>query len=359
MEFQKSPGRIFVQDGGITLAEITFPEILPGICDINHTFVGESLRGQGVAGRLMEMAVGDIVGNGKKAKASCSYAQKWLSQHPEQAKKLRWQRDELQQQLHVMGILPTDTVMLHSSLRRIGPVEDGGEGLIDALREYLRDGLLLIPTHTWATVNAENPYYDAGKDMPCIGTLPQLAAFHPDGKRSRHPTHSIAAFGKRAEEYICGEEKAQTPAPPDGCWGRLYKEDAKILLAGVTQNRNTYLHAVEEMLDIPDRLGEKPYLVHGKDGQGCEWEQWMRPHRCSQTNDVSQFFPKYLPAFEKYGAVRFGQLGSARAEICSARLCADIMRCVWERAEGEIGIGEEPLPTSLYDHLFFEKENRI
>ena len=49
MEFQKSEGRIFAQDeNGKLLAEITFPTVAEGVADIDHTFVDESLRGQGV-----------------------------------------------------------------------------------------------------------------------------------------------------------------------------------------------------------------------------------------------------------------------------------------------------------------------
>lgn len=262
-----------------------------------------------------------------------------------------WRKEELFAQLRAMGISPGDTVMFHSSLRKIGPVEGRGEGLLDALREYLAEGLLLIPTHTWAFVNAASPHYDAGTAVPCIGTLPRIAAFHPEGVRSLHPTHSVAAFGRRAAAYTAGEELAESPAPSDGCWGRLYGEDAKILLAGVSQNRNTYLHAVEERISVPDRLGE-PYAIHIRSRDGREWTHPMRPHRCSRTDDVSQFYPKYLPAFVRYGAVRIGQFGGARTEICSARRCADVMEALWRRAEGEIGIGWEPVDPALYDNLF-------
>ncbi len=83
MEFQKGPGRVFAlgEDGSL-LAEITFP-VQGGVAVIDHTFVHESLRGQGVAGRLMEEAVACIRRQGLKAKPVCSYAISWLEKHPE------------------------------------------------------------------------------------------------------------------------------------------------------------------------------------------------------------------------------------------------------------------------------------
>ena len=58
MEFQKSEGRIFARDEtGKLVAEITFPTVAEGVADIDHTFVDESLRGQGVAGKLVQLSL--------------------------------------------------------------------------------------------------------------------------------------------------------------------------------------------------------------------------------------------------------------------------------------------------------------
>lgn len=85
MEFQKSEGRIFAQDeNGNLLAEITFPTVAEGVADIDHTFVDESLRGQGVAGKLVRAAVDQLRSQGKKAKTSCWYAAQWFEKHPEE-----------------------------------------------------------------------------------------------------------------------------------------------------------------------------------------------------------------------------------------------------------------------------------
>lgn len=82
MEFKKETNRIYAEnEDGLTIAEITFPENKEGVCTIDHTFVDDSLRGQGIAGKLVEMAVDQIGGMGKKVDATCSYAQKWLEKH--------------------------------------------------------------------------------------------------------------------------------------------------------------------------------------------------------------------------------------------------------------------------------------
>ena len=67
-----------------------------------------------------------------------------------------YSKKQLKQQLCDMGILPTDTVLIHTSMRAIGPVEGGPDGVLDAFCEYLTEGLLLVPTHTWDNVTREN-----------------------------------------------------------------------------------------------------------------------------------------------------------------------------------------------------------
>ena len=84
MNFQKENGRIWAEnEEGRLVAEITFPVGADGLPVIDHTFVDNSLRGQGVAGQLMEAAVAALRQSGRQAHATCSYAVNWRDKHPE------------------------------------------------------------------------------------------------------------------------------------------------------------------------------------------------------------------------------------------------------------------------------------
>lgn len=65
------------------IAQVTFPAVDENTVDIDHTFVDDSLRGQGVAGKLMEAAARYLKEHEKKAVLTCSYAVKWFEKHPE------------------------------------------------------------------------------------------------------------------------------------------------------------------------------------------------------------------------------------------------------------------------------------
>ena len=81
--FKTENSRIYAEnENGKVVAEVTFPE-KDGVATIDHTFVDESLRGQGVAGKLVKAAADKIISDGNKIAATCSYAVSWLEKHSE------------------------------------------------------------------------------------------------------------------------------------------------------------------------------------------------------------------------------------------------------------------------------------
>lgn len=255
--------------------------------------------------------------------------------------------------LEKMGIRHTDTLTIHAALRKVGEIENGADGLIDGLKEYLSEGLLLVPTHTWANVNPKNPVFDVRSTVPCIGTLAKVAAFRKDGIRSLHPTHSMAAFGKNARAYIEGEEKSHTPAPVGGALSRLYDVGGKILLLGIGHERNTYLHAVDEMIDVKNRIAQKGFDATVIDWNGNEIPcPDYHPHEVhglpADVSGCSEYYPNYKKAFEDADAVHYGQLGNALCYVCDARKMTDRMIRIWQNADRDMCVCDMEIPKSWY-----------
>ena len=239
---------------------------------------------------------------------------------------------ELKQQIKEMGIQPDDMVLIHTSLRAVGPVEGGADGFIDAFCEYLDEGLFVVPTHTWATVNRDNPVYDVRTAEPCIGTVPKIAAKRADGIRSLHPTHSVWAHGEDAESYVQGEENAGSPGAPGFCWDKLAECGAKILLIGVKHDRDTFIHSVDEYAGVENRLGE-PFEVTIINHGGQALKRFFRPHKCSRTNDVSQFYVNFEKPLVELGAQSFGKLGNAEVRIVDAKRAKEIIARIYSHAD--------------------------
>lgn len=66
-------GAFFIEKDGARIAEMTYQRIGDARVVIDHTFVDPSLRGKGVARRLLDAAVAWARGSNTKISATCSY----------------------------------------------------------------------------------------------------------------------------------------------------------------------------------------------------------------------------------------------------------------------------------------------
>jgi predicted GNAT family acetyltransferase len=84
MDFFYDDNRVYILDDDlIPLGEVTFPNRDDKRVDINHVFVIERLRGQGIASELMKRAYDYIKSKDLKIVAKCPYAIQWFKAHPQ------------------------------------------------------------------------------------------------------------------------------------------------------------------------------------------------------------------------------------------------------------------------------------
>ena len=82
-------------------------------------------------------------------------------------------KNSLLQDIEKMGINPQSTLLIHSSMKSIGLVEGDADTVLDAWSEYMRDGLLIFPTHTWKQIGKETMTFDSRSLPSCVGILPE------------------------------------------------------------------------------------------------------------------------------------------------------------------------------------------
>ncbi len=84
MDFKYGKDRIYLEnEKGECIAEVTFPQVSDNEVNINHTYVDRSLRGQGVADKLVRELAVLLRKNNIKAVSTCSYAVDWFEKNPE------------------------------------------------------------------------------------------------------------------------------------------------------------------------------------------------------------------------------------------------------------------------------------
>lgn len=227
-------------------------------------------------------------------------------------------KNQLMEQLAAMGLKSSDSLMLHSSMKAIGDVEGGADTVVDAFMDFFSDGLFMTPTHTWKQMGPDHDVFDPDTEPSCVGIITNIFMKRPGVVRSLHPTHSIAAYGQGASDYVRGDENFNTPCNPKGCFGRLRDINAKILLAGVTHVKNTYIHSVEESFDVPQRFTAEPVPFRIKMPDGTLAHVDMYRHYNPIMAHISESFDKLKERYFQEGVAVPARFGDADCILCSA-----------------------------------------
>jgi len=228
-------------------------------------------------------------------------------------------RHSLTKDLEAMGLDRKGTTLAHFSYKSLGPIDGGPQTVVDTLVSYMAAGLMVFPTHTWANVTEEDPYYSVTETESCIGLIPETARKTEKGVRSAHPSHSVVAFGEDAESFVSGEHLYTTPCPREGVYGKLYDRDATILLVGVGLNRDTYIHGIEEWIDVPNRINTVKKMLFTRLSDGKLLPTPMAGH----LGHVGEYFPRVEEHMRSVGILKEGRLGDARVLYHSAKAFAD------------------------------------
>lgn len=254
-----------------------------------------------------------------------------------------------------MGAVQEGVTIMHSAYSLVGEFEGGAGAFLDTLIEYFTKdgGIFCVPTHTWHKLECGEGGYtlDMTRAESCVGLLSVLAIGHKKGVRTKNPTHSMVVFGQkdRIAEFIKDEECITTPTAPESCYGKLYDMGGQVLLIGVAQNKNTYLHAVGEILKLPDRMSQKPCRVSVLDTDGSVCKKDFYLYETSYINDISLRFTKYETAFRYHGAIRDGFIGDAPTQVCNARAMLETVQTIYQNANGADPLAsEKPIKPKLY-----------
>ncbi len=184
---------------------------------------------------------------------------------------------ELTTQLRRLGVSPGDVVMVHASLRRIGPVEGRAAGVIAAIDQAVgmtgTSMMTLGARDDWSWVN-ERPEEDrpgllAGAEPfdaahtpadPDVGLLAEVYRRHPDTVVSDHPEGRFAARGRLAAA-LTADQPWDDYYGPGSPLERLVEAGGRVLRLGADIDTVTLLHYAEYLADMP---GKRRVVRHRK-----------------------------------------------------------------------------------------------
>lgn len=166
--------------------------------------------------------------------------------------------------------MPGDVIMLHASVRAVGPVAGGPDQIHLALADALGpDGTLLmyascpqyvdevgrgnLTAEEEAEVLQKLPPFDpyTARSSRDNGALVELLRTYPGSAVNAHVARFVVR-GKQTE-YLLGSQPWDFAFGHDSILDRFTQAGGKILLLGSDHDTVTYLHYAEHIVDIPDK----------------------------------------------------------------------------------------------------------
>ena len=221
----------------------------------------------------------------------------------------------IESQLRQIGLQAGMNLLVHSSLRRVGPVDGGADAIIDCLLRILGpDGTLMMSTVS-GNVNREQPVFHVLETPSTVGILGNVFRRRPGALRSLHPVHSIAAMGPKAEFFTAGHLEAPTPWSPDSPYGKLMRNQGNILFLGTNFTCNTCIHALEIEARVPGLHTEETSTLHICDQLG-RW-QTLEHHWHAPKKDC---YVDMEHVVANAGGLKFGLVGNGFSRLCNAEI---------------------------------------
>ena len=119
------------------------------------------------------------------------------------------------------------------------------------------------------------------------------------------------------------------------------------MLIGVDHGRNTYIHAVDEIAELDDRLDTKSFevTVIGRNGERITHQ--FTPHG----NTGSDNFNNFEKAFLALGVQQNGTLGDACVRVIDAAKCRDVLLRMYEKTHENFCMEKGDIPKWLWEDL--------
>lgn len=244
-------------------------------------------------------------------------------------------RVHLAEDLARLSLKPGDRVMVHASMRAIGPVEGGADSVIGAILDTIGpDGTMVMVIGTdhsareavkhlpeaeqIAALEAQTPVdiRTASAD-PEIGALAEAFRTTPGVIVGLHPDSRFAAIGPDAERIV-RDIPLHDYLGPNSPLDRLCDKQGKILRLGADENTVTALHLAEYYAGVADkRRARRWYHIVDEEGSRV-----VRVESLDDSHGIAawdgDYFGDILNEFLASGKAQFGRVGRARAELFSA-----------------------------------------
>jgi aminoglycoside 3-N-acetyltransferase len=224
-----------------------------------------------------------------------------------------------------LGINKGSVVFIHSSIDKMF-IRFPYLNILPILREVVGpEGTLLFPC-SHIKIRAEeflaNPdaVFDVKRSVTVRGILPEIARQENDAFRSLHPTNSVVAIGRYAEELTRYHHETIYPCGEKSPFYEIIKYNGIIIGLGVSVDRLSFAHTVEDVMkdEFPFKTrNEKVYecKVIDYDGKTRVFRTLVASKEIIHRNGikfVKNYIPRDICRLIKYKGISFFTADSKR-----------------------------------------------
>lgn len=244
-------------------------------------------------------------------------------------------RASLRQDIEAVGIVPGDIVMVHAAISKIGPLLNGPDALIWALRDAVGRGGTVMSYTDWdaryddllddegrvpEAWRTHIPPFDpqASRAIRDNGVLPEFLRTTPGALRSGSPGSSIVAIGARAEE-LTADHPINYGYGEGSPLARLVDAKGKVMMIGAPYDTMTLLHHAEHLANIQGKRIHRYEVPFAQEG-GVVW------HMIEEFDTsvpivpglAEDYFADIVTGFIATGQGREGKIGDAPTLVVPA-----------------------------------------
>ncbi|MEN9304015.1 MAG: hypothetical protein RL264_2444 [Bacteroidota bacterium] len=229
----------------------------------------------------------------------------------------------LVKQLEMCGIKQGDSLLVHSSMSKLGYLENGASTFIQALKNVLGEkGTLLMPTSPNDRLQLDYirqlKRFEVLNSPSRLGKITEVFRTMEGVRRSWSPTEPVAAWGRLAEFYTENHHLDETPYAAHSPFAKLADEKGKIVYVGVTlDNAGTSLHVLEDAISIDFQVYfDELFEVEIQKPNGEVIKRKFKVHN----PEVSKLrrCDELLPYFERDGIAQKITIGKANSWLFDA-----------------------------------------
>jgi aminoglycoside 3-N-acetyltransferase len=225
---------------------------------------------------------------------------------------------QLSENLRALGIARGDHLSIGVALSKVGWIEGGPDGFIDAILDVLGpEGTLMVNTHNYYYFHPEEARaHPFDITVPCItGAVAETLRKRPGAQRSHHPSKSVAAIGRLAGSLTSPHTPESEPYLP---YAILSNVGGKSLFIGLGDNLVAIRHAAQYKAGLINAASIELYTSYREDGR-IETLASTDYHACCNA------LHKLVPHMRQKGLLIEGMIGNAQSVLVDTKKALDAM----------------------------------